>query len=674
MKKSVLVLLVFGFLQAHAETLSLQGKILKPDGTALEASAVDFRVKILTPAEGCILYEEAQLAKNMTGSKGLFSIALNDGSGTRVDGNLWTLMGALSNKGTFSIDHTQCLTGSGTVSFTPTPGAERQVILYFKESTEPTWEAMPVTKLSHAGFAMDSAQVGGFPASSLCRVEDSGIPQTTAAFSSANFTELVALVNGSSTKYVTATSTAGVVIPSSTSTPTSAAEGSIWYDSTSHTLKYKDGSGVQSVGTSTGGSVTSVTAGTGITTTAGSSTAGGSITSTGTLYLTNTGVSASSYGSATQVPVISVDAQGRVTSAANTTISGVAPAGTASGDLAGTYPSPTIKAGAVTTSKMFTPVANQVRIVGVSGVAGETVSGLTCAANEVLKWDVTAGFICGADANAGGTITSVGISLPAIFNVTTPTVTGTGGTLTAGFNNQAQNAFFAGPASGGTGAPIFRALSSADLPTDRFYFEKNGDTVAKHFGWDSNAMIQLTNGYSSSTHYPGIQLYNYQGSSGTPSYGGYPVLELFNARGNVNAVLPVASGDTLGGIGFKGFYNSSGGSATGASISVVTSENWTASAMGTSMLFMTTKTGDTATAQRIAIASTGDVVIGAGVPQATLDIVGFTRLKKYAAQPTTCNSTTDGAIALTSQYMTCVCKGGTPAWVRTSDGTTACSW
>ena len=73
---------------------------------------------------------------------------------------------------------------------------------------------------------------------------------------------------------------------------------------------------ITSTDNNSGGTVTSVTAGTGL--------SGGTITSTGTISLPNTGTSGT-YGSATQVPVLTTDAQGRVTGVTNTTITGVAP-------------------------------------------------------------------------------------------------------------------------------------------------------------------------------------------------------------------------------------------------------------------------------------------------------------------------------------------------------------
>lgn len=70
------------------------------------------------------------------------------------------------------------------------------------------------------------------------------------------------------------------------------------------------------------GTVTSVTAGAGLnTTSADTSTDGGSIVTTGTLYLTKSGVTAGTYGSASAVPSITVDKYGRVTGVSTNTIS-----------------------------------------------------------------------------------------------------------------------------------------------------------------------------------------------------------------------------------------------------------------------------------------------------------------------------------------------------------------
>ena len=96
--------------------------------------------------------------------------------------------------------------------------------------------------------------------------------------------------------------------------------GAMWWDSDTGDsyIYYNDGNTSQWVQfapqqTGTGnGTVTQVTAGTGL--------SGGNISTTGTIALANTSVSAGSFGSATQVPTFTVDAQGRLTAASNTNI------------------------------------------------------------------------------------------------------------------------------------------------------------------------------------------------------------------------------------------------------------------------------------------------------------------------------------------------------------------
>lgn len=63
-----------------------------------------------------------------------------------------------------------------------------------------------------------------------------------------------------------------------------------------------------------------------------------------------------------------------------------------------------------------------------------------------------------------GTVTSVGVSMPSPFSVSGSPVT-TSGTITVTIPNQSPNVIYAGPSSGGSAAPAFRALVPADIPS-----------------------------------------------------------------------------------------------------------------------------------------------------------------------------------------------------------------
>ena len=169
--------------------------------------------------------------------------------------------------------------------------------------------------LSLAGVIANFASLSG---TGLVTVNGTTVNQTTIT----GTTNQIAVANGNASGGAPTISisdnpvlsgSAGLTIPAGTTAQRSGANGTLRYNTTTGTFEgYANGAWGAIV---SGSGVTSVATGTGLT--------GGPITSTGTISIANTGVSANSYGSATQVATYTVNAQGQLTASASVTVTPV---------------------------------------------------------------------------------------------------------------------------------------------------------------------------------------------------------------------------------------------------------------------------------------------------------------------------------------------------------------
>ena len=133
----------------------------------------------------------------------------------------------------------------------------------------------------------------------------------------------------------------------------------------------------------------------------------------------------------------------------------------------------------------------------------------------------------------GGTVTSVGLSLPSIFTTTGSPVTSSG-TLTAALAGQSANTVFAGPSSGSAAAPTFRTLVAGDIPSLP-YAPTAGSTAITTVGTIGTG---TWNGGIINPTYGGTGVNN---GSNTLTLGGS-----FTLSGTSGSTLNIGSGGTLG--------------------------------------------------------------------------------------------------------------------------------
>lgn len=222
--------------------LTVQGRIIQPDGLPLEDSNVAFNIKVLSPGpEECVLFEENRTV-NMTNSKGVVNFVLGaseSGSSVVNVGLSLPIHKILKNSGSFS-GLTKCTPGYSVYS--PQAGDTRKVRVSFTVGSE-TVSLSPDFNMRSVPYAMESENaiaLGGKKATDFLLKSDN-ITQDKAEtlFLPSNFDGLLALLNPTSSG---TPPTGAIGIPNAdTSTPTPPRDGLMRYDPVNQTVQISIG-------------------------------------------------------------------------------------------------------------------------------------------------------------------------------------------------------------------------------------------------------------------------------------------------------------------------------------------------------------------------------------------------------------------------------------------------
>ena len=347
-----------------------EGQLLDLNGQPIR-TPVMIRTKIVSPNNSlCVLYDGSiTVTPDVTG---YVHFQVGSSAMTRSDAGTYPLEAIFINNNTFT--SINCAIGN---SYTPSLGDGRKMLVSVSDDTGTTWDdlgavdiqAVPVANLAFslnglnetnfmrgankaAMPALSSADIANFQAlingtsnlyarssSSTGTLSESEIPVLSTAgkvsgssinsgtiggstiLSTSGTISTTGMISGSTISASTTLNTHSLQIinPSSSaitiSSPASLSPYSLTLPNNTGTtgqVLTTDGSGIlswqtPSVGGGGSGTVTSITTGTGLT--------GGPITTTGTISLSSTGVVSGTYGNGSSVPSLTIDSQGRVTSA-----------------------------------------------------------------------------------------------------------------------------------------------------------------------------------------------------------------------------------------------------------------------------------------------------------------------------------------------------------------------
>ncbi len=243
------------------QSFTLDGQLLQAGTTnPLLDTGAKITIDILNPAKTCILYEEQQTVNTST-TNGYYNIQVGSavGSAQRTasdPGN--TMANVFQNLTAIAGTSAPGQTCTGN-SYTPVPGDIR----YFRITVTPSATGVadtlsPDTILSSVPTALVAQTLQGLDASSFLQVNTSGGANVTQAnlnalFTGTAYTNLQSIESGN---FMSTSTTSATSLPTYTTTspPSSPTVGSMWYNTTSNSIEYYNGTSTQTL--ATGSSVT----------------------------------------------------------------------------------------------------------------------------------------------------------------------------------------------------------------------------------------------------------------------------------------------------------------------------------------------------------------------------------------------------------------------------------
>ncbi|KHD87611.1 MAG: hypothetical protein OM95_13565 [Bdellovibrio sp. ArHS] len=690
---------------ASLNTLTYQGRITGDNGAPLEYNNVSFFFEITDPSGNCVIYKEQKDGVNMTGSKGLFDVAIGSGTKQFPADPLFKLLDAFANNNvTFN-----CAAGG---TYQSSAGALRLLRVQFHDGS--LWHqispANEIRSVPYAAVSFSAEKLGTFlPTDFLLKT---ALPACAPGqVLSSNGTTISCVVDsggGGTVSTVTGTgpittsgttaitvgidvgTTAGTVAAGNDArftdarTPTGTAGGSLSgtypnpgiADGAISTTQLFSNPGINRLVATdgvTGANLAPVTcgtldhilkwSGTGWSCASASSLIAADFKADGSVPMTGALLAASGTAAAPSISFASDSGTNTGLFRAAEDVLGVATAGSermridANGNVGVGTSSPTALL-------HLSTLTTQNRILQNSTTGANEHAMSTQGGSNILNMSyAAAGNTAPASGNILGAWTWSSYDGSAYGNAASIRVESDGAA-----------------SSGNTPGKIrFLTTPTGSVnPIPRVVIDKNGNVgvgtstpgyLVDVHTTNATSGIRVSNDDSTSTQNPAMLVSNHMGTALT----GRPMFVVQSSRGSASARTAVQAGDSLG--GFFGFGYDGAAFSEGARIEFIATEPiFSGAGRGSKIYFQTVSNGSTTSNTRMAIDHNGNIGIATVTPVEKLDVNGNMKVKKNSSEPYPCDIDHDAVLAITSGYRQCICKGGTATWVYTSDGSTSCVW